>query len=144
MILITGLLLGDQPGPYRLSVERLDLRTNSVSAAHTFEARGTSPETAFRMMAETAAYWLRDPRGMERTPGLLADFDAIRAASAAVALLIPVRQQVNAERVDYATAPRALDTAQALVNELPAGSSLRADLQATVDDLRAKVQPGRA
>jgi hypothetical protein len=142
--LVTGLLLGQEPGPYCLSVERLDLRTNEVDASRTFESAGGPPAQAFRDMAAMAAYWLRDPHAMQASPELLASATAAGAADAVVKLLIPVRQQALAKRVDYATAPRALDEAQALVNTLPAGSSLRDDLQAAVDDLRRQVQPGRA
>jgi len=141
---VTGLLLGGPEGPHRLSVERLDLRSNCVDAAHSFESEG-EPAEAFRAMAEAAAYWLRDPRGMEGAPETLeVAAGAPRVASEVVALLIPVRQQVTLESVEYPGAPQALDAAQARLATLPAGSSLRADLQASVDDLRAQVQPGRA
>jgi hypothetical protein len=53
-----------------------------------------------------------------------------------------VRAQVKLGRVDYPTAPHILDQAQALIEQLPDASELRADLQSTVDDLRRQVQPG--
>ncbi len=148
--LASGLLLGDEAGPYRLAVERIDLRTHRVDASRTFESLGATSADAFHALAMTAALWLRDPLGMEATPETLAGASADAAptppqiAFAALDILTPVRLQVDAESVDYPAAPQALDAAQVLVNRLPAGSSLRRDLQAAVDDLRASVQPGRA
>ncbi len=148
--LASGLVLGQSSGPFQLSVQRTNLHTARVDAGHTFAATGM-PSEIFRELAGIAAYWLRDPSGMEGTPDLLAVVPAdgatqhpLRVADQILDLLIPVRQQVERGAVDYRAAPRALDEAQALVSTLPAGSSLRQDLQAIVDDLRTAVQPGRA
>jgi hypothetical protein len=147
--LASGLLLGGETDLCRLSVERLDWRTHRVDASHTFEGSAETSADAFRELARVAALWLRDPLGMEETPEQLAGpgEDAAptpaQVAFAALDVLAPVRLQVDSESVQYPAAPRALDQAQALVNQLLPGSSLRRDLQVAVDDLRAKVQPGR-
>jgi hypothetical protein len=147
--LASGLLLGGETEGCRLSVERLDWRTHRVDASHTFEGSAATCAEAFRELARVAALWLRDPLGMEETPEQLAGPGGsvptpAQIAFAALDVLAPVRLQVDAEEVAYPAAPKALDEAQALVNQLPPGSSLRRDLQSAVDDLRGRIQPGLA
>jgi hypothetical protein len=157
---LTGVLSGKQPGPYRLSLNRLDLRSNRIDAGHTFESSAETPGQAFRELGMTAAFWARDPVGMEGTPGMLemparapgltgaactgAQPTAAQIANEALKLMARVQAQVKLVSVDYPTAPQALDEAQALIEQLPAASKLRVDLQSAADDLRRQVQPGRA
>jgi hypothetical protein len=156
---ISGVLYGKQPGPYRLSLDRIDLRTNRIEASRTFESSAESPGQAFRELGTTAAFWVRDPLGMESAPALLelparapgltgaaraaAQPTPTQIAGEALALLGQVRAQVTLGSVDYATAPHLLEGAQARVEQLPVGSVLRADLKSAVDDLWRQVQPGR-
>ena len=155
----TGILLGRPPGPYQLALERRDLRSNNVDASHAFEGTGDSPAQAFRELAMTAAFWLRDPSGTESAPALMETQTPVRKltgapetppeptpvqyAGEALKRLAVVRRQVNQGAVDHTTASRTLDEAQAGVDKLPAGSGLRRDLQSALDDLRRIVQPGR-
>jgi hypothetical protein len=154
---LTSVLSGKQPGPYRLSLDRLDLRSNRIDAGRTFESGAETPAQAFRELGMTAAFWARDPAGMEGTPGLLemparaagltgaarrVQPTPAQTANEALKLLAQVRAQVQGINVDYATAPRALEEAQSLIERLPAASVLRAELQAAVDDLWRQVQPG--
>jgi hypothetical protein len=157
---LTGVLSGKQPGPYRLSLDRLDLRSNRIDAGRTFESGAETPAQAFRELGSTAAFWARDPLGMEGTPGLLemparpagltgaarggVQPTAAQTANEALKLLAQVRAQVQAVNVDYPTAPHALEEAEALIEQLPAASVLRAELQLAADDLWRQVQPGRA
>jgi hypothetical protein len=157
---LTGVLSGKQPGPYRLSLDRLDLRSNRIDASHTFESSAEMPGQAFRELGMTAAFWARDPAGMEGTPGMLdmparapgltgtartgAQPTPAQIACEALKLLGQVRAQVKLASVDYPAAPHTLDEAQALVEQLPATAQLRADLQTAIDDLWRQVQPGRS
>jgi hypothetical protein len=157
---LSGVLSGKQPGPYRLALDRLDLRSNRVDASRTFESGAQTPAQAFRELGMTAAFWARDPLGMEGTPGLL-EMPARAAgltgaahseeqptpaqtAGEALKLLAQVLAQVQGINVDYTTAPHVLEEAQSLIEQLPAASKLRADLQLAADDLWRQVQPGRA
>ena len=156
---LTGVLAGKQPGPYRLSLDRLDLRSNRVDASRTFESSAETPGQALRELGMTAAFWARDPLGMEATPGLL-EMPAralgltgaartgtpptpAQISNEALKLLGQVRAQVKLGSVDYSSAPHVLEEVQALVEQLPASSKLRADLQSATDDLWRQVQPGR-
>jgi hypothetical protein len=156
---ISGVLYGKLPGPYRLSVDRLDLRANRIEASRTFESSAETASQAFREMGATAAFWARDPVGAEGWPGLLemparapgltgstrtgSQPTPTQVAGEALKLLGQVRAQVKLESVDYSGAPHVLEAAQALVEQLPAGSKLRAELQSATDDLWRQVQPGR-
>jgi hypothetical protein len=153
------MLHGKQPGPYRLSLERVDLRTKKVDASHTFESGADAPGQAFRELGMTPAFWVRDPSGMEASPGMLempakaqglstnarpaTEPTPAQIASDALKLLGSVRQQVKLGSVDYTSAPRSLTEAQALIEQLPATAKLRQDLQSAIDDLWQAVQPGR-
>ena len=157
---LTGVVSGKQPGPYRISLNRTDLRSNKVDASRTFESNAETPEQAFRELGMTAAFWARDPSGMEGTPGMLemparalgltgaartgAQPTPAQISNEALKLLGQVRAQVKLESVDYSIAPHVLEDVQALVEQLPAASKLRADLQSAIDDLWEQVQPGRA
>ena len=152
----TGVLFGKRPGPYRLSVDRLDLRTRAVDASYTFETYAETPGQAFRDMAAAAALWLRDPLGMQAYPLAMAvppraagmsepsAPGPLQVAGEALKLMASIRQQIVRGTVDYTAAPRSLNEAQALIQRLPADSSLRRDLQSSLDDLRRHVQPGAA
>jgi hypothetical protein len=156
---ITGVVSGKQPGPYRLSLSRADLRSNKIDASRTFESNAETPEQACRELGSTAAFWARDPSGMEGAPGLL-EMPArapgltgaargelqptpTQIAGEALKRMGQVRAQVRQGGVDYPAAPHTLEEAQALVEVLPAASQLRADLQSAIDDLWRHVQPGR-
>jgi hypothetical protein len=155
---LNGAVSGRQPGPYRLYLSRLDLRSNRIDAGRTFESSAESPGQAFRELGATAAFWARDPVGMEATPGLLeiparagltgaarsGRATPTQTADEALKLLAGVRAQVRGVNVDYATAPHFLDQAQVLIDRLPAPSKLRNELQLAADDLLRLVQPGRA
>jgi len=156
---LTGVIAGKQPGPYRLSLDRLDLRSNRVDASRTFESSAETPGEALRELGMAAAFWARDPLGMEATPGMLemparalgltgaartgAQPTPVQISNDALKLLGQVRAQVKLGSVDYSSAPHALGEVQALVEQLPAASKLRADLQSATDDLWRQVQPGR-
>jgi hypothetical protein len=156
---LTGVVSGKQPGPYRISLNRTDLRSNRVDASRTFESNAEMPEQAFRELGMTAAFWARDPSGMEGTPGMLemparapgltgaarGEMQPTPAQTANEALkrMGQVRAQVKLGGVDYPAAPHTLEEAQALVEQLPATSQLRADLRSAIDDLWRQVQPGR-
>ena len=147
---IDGALMGNQPGAYRLVIRRIDLSTNRVDASRTFETTVGVPEVAFQGMAELAAKWLCYPRDIEATAALArgiraADADATAPSSAsdiydaALNLLLPVRQQINQDAVDYADARERLRQANGLLRSLPDGSRLNADLQAVIADLSRSV-----
>ncbi len=152
---VSGVLLGKQPGPYRLSVDRLDLRSGAVDASYTFETNADprGPAQAFRELATTAAFWLRDPAGMQAFPQAMgapsrAPADQapgppgpIQLAGEALKLLAVVRHSIRGA-VDYSVQPRSLNDAQGLIERLPEKSSLRQALQSSLDDLRRQVQPG--
>jgi hypothetical protein len=155
---VTGVLAGKQPGPYRLSVDRLDLRTDKVDASHSFEGNAETPAQAFRELATVAAFWVRDPVGSAASPGTMdvpvrvsglsgtaraANVPTpIQLASEALQLMGMVRQQMRWGTADYSAAPQALSKAQALLDRLPQHSSLQRNLQSALDDLRHLVQPG--
>jgi hypothetical protein len=157
---LSGVLSGKQPGPYRLSMNRLDLRSNRVDASRTFESGAETPGQAFRDLGMTAAFWARDPSGMESTPGMLemparapglagtahagVQPTPAQIANEALKRMGQVRAQVKLASVDYPAAPHTLEEAQALVVQLPATAKLRADLQSAIDDLWRQVQPGRS
>jgi hypothetical protein len=152
---IDGALLGNQPGAYRLMIRRTDLSTNSVDASRTFETAVGVPEVAFQGMAELAAKWLCYPRDIEAsaavTRGMRAadvggpgGVDALPSSAseiydAALDLLLPVRQQINQDAVDYANARERLRQADGLLRVLPDGSSLYVDLKAVIADLSRSV-----
>jgi hypothetical protein len=157
---LTGVVSGKKPGPYRISLNRTDLRSNRVDASRTFESGADMPDQAFRELGMTGAFWARDPSGMEGTPGMLemparapgltgaargeAQPTPAQTANEALKRMGQVRAQVKLGGVDYPAAPHTLEEAQALVEGLPAASKLRADLQSAIDDLWRQVQPGRA
>jgi len=150
---IEGALWGDPLVGYRLAVRRVDLSTNSVDASHTFTSAQTDPEAAFQEMAAEAAKWIAHPADMEADAAVMAGMRAARGAKAAaplsaseiydeaLRLLLPVRQQVNQAAIDYADARDRLSRAASLVQDLPPGSALRADLQTIIADLQRHV-PG--
>lgn len=147
---IDGVLSGDQPGAFRLSVRRTDLSTNSVDASQTFESAKAVAEAAFQEMAEAAAIWLTHPRDIEAGAFAMTGLRSVRGLESAalsasdtfaeaVNLLLPVRQQVNMGAVDYADARQRLNDATALLSNFPEGSSLHADLTAVIADLHRAV-----
>jgi hypothetical protein len=60
----------------------------------------------------------------------------------ALELLLPVRQQVNQDAIDFSYARKQLRDAEALLSQLPEGSQLRRDLQDVIADLRRSVPAG--
>lgn len=145
---VEGFLTGDQPGAYRLAVRRTDLSTGSLDASHTFESTKAVPEAAFREMADLAAKWLSHPRDIEASDAAMRGVRTVRGVAAAsplsasevydevLDLLLPVRQQVNQAAIDFADAHDRLRQAEVLLQDLPRGGSLFADLQAVIADLR--------
>ncbi|MCU0500257.1 MAG: hypothetical protein MUC51_00565 [Anaerolineae bacterium] len=149
---IDGALMGNQPGAYRLMIRRTDLSTNRVDASRTFETTVGVPEVAFQGMAELAAKWLCYPRDIEASVTVARGMRAAEAGGAAAALasaseiydaaldlLLPVRQQINQDAVDYADARERLRQANELLQNLPDGSRLYADLKAVIADLSRSV-----
>jgi hypothetical protein len=146
---IEGVLMGNQPGAYRLMIRRTDLSTNHVDASHTFESAGAgAPEPAFQALAELAAKWLCYPREIEAAPAtprvpLTADAASAEGApasaaevyDAALGLLLPVRQQADQGSIDYPDARERVRQANGLLRGLPDGSRLSADLKAVIADL---------
>lgn len=149
---VEGALWG-QPTAYRLAVRRIDLSTNSVDASRTFSSAQSTPEAAFQEMAAEAAKWIVHPADMEADAAVTAGMRAARGAKAAaplsvseiydeaLRLLLPVRQQINQAAIDYADARDRLSQAARLLQDLPPGSALRADLQSIIADLQRHV-PG--
>ena len=152
---IDGVLSGDRPGAYQLAVRRTNLSTNSVDAGRTFSSPQSDVDAAFGEMAAAAAIWLTHPRDIEAAaaavparpagPGLesLAPVPPSPSDIYAeiVGLLLPVRQQINVGKVDFADARQRLSQAEALLTSLPQGSSLYTDLSEVIADLRRKA-PG--
>lgn len=150
---VEGALWGNQPAAYRLAVRRIDLSTNSVDASRTFSSAQSTPEAAFQEMAAEAAKWIVHPADMEAEAAVTAGMRAAREAKAAaplsvseiydeaLRLLLPVRQQINQAAIDYADARDRLSQAARLLQDLPPGSALRADLQSVIADLQRHV-PG--
>ena len=145
---IDGALMGNQPGAYRLMIRRTDLSTNSVDASRTFETTVGVPEVAFQGMAELAAKWLCYPRDIEASAAVARSIRAAEVGGAdatpssaseiydaALDLLLPVRQQINQDAVDYADARERLRQANGLLRDLPNGSRLYVDLKAVIADL---------
>jgi hypothetical protein len=148
---VTGALLPGNRGAFRLAVQRTNLARNSVDRSAAFEQAGPSAEAVFRDLAGEAAKWLVKPQDME---GAAASMRAVRAVRGegdilspseifdqALALLLPVRQQVNQGAIDFADARVRLRDASALLNDLPSESPLRQDLERVIADLRTAV-PG--
>jgi hypothetical protein len=155
---VTGALLGKPAGPYQLSISRASLARNRVDGSRTFGPQGGSgiaPEAAIRALASEARPWLIDPldaaaaetvmrsgwlakggTGKMRLPG--------QVIEEVVDELLPVRQQVTRETIDYPDARGRLQRAESLLAELPATSTLRAELHRAIADLRRSVQPGAA
>ena len=149
---IDGALMGNQPGAYRLMIRRTDLSTNSVDASRTFETTVGVPEVAFQGMAELAAKWLCYPRDIEASAAVARGIRAAEVGGAdatpssaseiydaALDLLLPVRQQINQDAVDYADARERLRQANGLLRDLPDGSRLYIDLKAVIADLSRSV-----
>ena len=152
---IDGALLGNQPGAYRLMIRRTDLSTNSVDASYTFETNAEVSEVAFQGMAELVAKWLCYPRDIEASAAVTRGMRATESGAAEAApssasdiydavlnLLLPVRQQISQDAVDYADARERLRQANGLLQDLPDGSRLHADLKAVIADLSRSVPGG--
>jgi len=150
---VTGALLPGARGAYRLAVQRIDLARNSVERSATFELAGTSPDIAYRDLAGEAAKWLVKPMDMESAAASMRGLRSARSQGQpevlspseifdqALALLLPVRQQVSQGAVDFGDARERLRQAVELLADLPPESSLRKDLEAVIADLRRQV-PG--
>lgn len=155
---VTGTLLGKPAGPYQLSLSRANLARNRVDGSRIFGPQGGSgvaPEAAIRALATEARPWLIDPLdaaaaetvmrsawlakgrvGTLRLPGEIVE--------EVVNELLPVRQQVQSEMIDYPDARSRLQRAEDLLTGLPETSTLRGELQRAIADLRRSVQPGTA
>lgn len=151
---VTGALLLSDGGLYQLVVQRIGLARNNIDRGATFEKAGASPDAAFRDLAGEAAKWLVTPGDIEGGEVVMRGMRAVRGAGdasfltasevfdQALELLLPIRKQVNAGAVDFADARNRLRSAEALLGQLPGGSSLRQDLQAVIADLRRSVPAG--
>ncbi len=150
---VTGALLPGARGAYRLAVQRIDLARNSVERSATFELTGTSPDIAYRDLAGEAAKWLVKPVDMEAAAASMRGLRSARSQGQpevlspseifdqALALLLPVRQQVSQGAVDFGDARERLRQAVELLADLPPESSLRKDLETVIADLRRQI-PG--
>ncbi len=150
---VTGVLLPGARGAYRLAVQRIDLAHNNVERSATFELAGASPDVVYRDLAGEAAKWLVKPQDMEaaaasmrglRSTRLQGQPDVLSPSEIfdqALTLLLPVRQQVGQGAIDFGDARERLRQATELLADLPAESSLRADLEAVIADLHRQV-PG--
>ncbi len=148
---VSGVLSLNDEGAYQLAVQRTSLAHNSVDRGATFERPGFSPDTAFRALAGEAAKWLVNPEDIEASQAIVRGLRSVRGADEAMpltasevfdqalALLLPVRQQVNAGAIDYADARSRLRAAEGMLTQLPSGSGLRQDLQAAIADLHRHV-----
>jgi hypothetical protein len=144
---LDGVLLGDQPGAYKLAVRRTDLSANSIDASYTFSSAKPVAEAAFQELAGAAARWAGHPCDIEASEAAQRGIRAVRGEAEAaplsadevyqeaISLLLPVRQQLNLGAVDHADARDRLRQAEELLKDLPAGSGLYADLRAVVTDL---------
>lgn len=151
---VTGALFQTPRGAYQLAIQRTALARNSVDRSTTLERADMSPEAAFRWMAGEAAKWLVNPADMEASEAVARGMRSIRGAEGglaltpseifdeAVALLLPVRQQVKQGAIDFNEARRRLQEAQGLLDQLPDGSELRQDLAGVIADLRRSVPGG--
>ncbi len=151
---VTGALLKGPTGAYQLAIQRQALSSNSIDRSTTLEQRGASADDAFRKMAGEAAKWLVNPGDIEASQAIMRGMKATKDVGdamqltpsevfdQALELLLPVRQQVAAGAVDFADARNRLRLAEALLGQLPAGSSLRQDLQTVIADLRRSVPAG--
>lgn len=150
---VIGALLPGTRGAYRLAVQRVNLARNSVERSAAFEQPGPAPEIAYRDLAGEAAKWLVKPQDMEAAAASMRGLRSSRSLGQpdvlspseifdqALALLLPVRQQVNQGAVDFGDARERLRQAEDLLTDLPPESSLRKDLEMVIADLRKQV-PG--
>ncbi|MCX7707314.1 MAG: hypothetical protein N2204_04835 [Anaerolineae bacterium] len=151
---VTGSLMMSDQGLYRLAVQRTALARNVVDRSATFERAGASADAVYRSLAGEAAKWLVSPADMEASQAIAAGMRATKGVGTgtllspseifdqALALLLPVRQQVSAGAVDYVDARSRLRDAEGLLNQLPEGSGLRRDLETVIADLRKHVPTG--
>lgn len=132
----------------RASVQRVSLATGKVRRSATFEAFAASPEDTVRILAGEAAKWLLVPETMEvagtATVAVGSGEErqgASRVYGRAMALLLPLRQQVALGQINYPEARRSLHEAELLVEGLPEESDLRLALGEVIAGLRQSV-PG--
>ncbi len=151
---VTGTLTLSDQGLYQLAVQRTGLARNIVDRSAIFEKAGASLDAVYRSLAGEAAKWLVNPTDMEASQAIAAGMRATKGVGAgtfltpsevfdqALALLLPVRQQVTAGAVDYVDARNRLRSAEGLLNQLPDNSGLRKDLEGVIADLRRHVPTG--
>lgn len=151
---VSGALLMNSEGLYQLAVQRTALVRNNVDRSATFEKAAASPDAAVRDLAGEAAKWLVNPEDIEASQAVVRGMRATKGTGdallltaseifdQALELLLPVRQQVNAGAIDFVEARSQLRAAESLLGQLPAGSSLRRDLQTVIADLRRSVPAG--
>lgn len=151
---VTGALLRGATGTYLLTVQRQALSSNSIDRSTTLEQRGATADDAFRKMAGEAAKWLVNPGDIEASQAIVRGMKATKDVGdamqltpsevfdQALELLLPVRQQVAANAIDFADARNRLRSAESLLGQLPSGSGLRQDLQTVIADLRRSVPAG--
>jgi hypothetical protein len=147
---VTGTLLTDPAGQRRLAVQRTNLGRNSVDRSRTFESTAEPAAEAYRVMAGEAGKWLLLPADIEADRAVSMARGAAQGGAAAstsvmfdraLDTLLPVRQQVNQGLVDFPDARRRMRDAEAMIEQLPTDSGLRAELTRVVTDLRRSV-PG--
>ncbi len=149
---LEGVLMGNQPGAYRLAVQRTDLSANIIDASCTFESTQPVAEAAFREMAAAAARWALHPRDIAASAAVQSGLRAQRSAgegmplsadevlAEVIALLLPVRQQIGQGVLDHAEARARLQQAERLIADLPPSSHLHAELNDVIAELRRAVQ----
>lgn len=147
---VTGTFLTGPAGAHQLTVQRTNLGRHSVDRSRMFESTVEPLSEAYRAMAAETGKWLLIPADIEADSAVTmsrgAEDGAVPSSAsaifdAAIAALLPVRQQVNQGLVDFPDARRRIRTAEAMIAILPNNSSLRAELTRVVADLRRAV-PG--
>jgi hypothetical protein len=148
---VTGTFLPGSAGAHQMTVQRTNLGRNSVDRSRVFESRLEPPAEAYRAMAAEAGKWLLLPADIEADAAVALTSGAGASASGApasgsfdqaIALLLPVRQQVQQGSIDFPDARRRLRDAETMIVQLPTESLLRAELVRVVADLRRAVPAG--
>jgi hypothetical protein len=168
---LNGVLLAPAADTFQLAAQRVELVSNRIDASHTFTQTGGTVAQAARLLAAQAARWARDPAGYEAlladrpavsteaaagprrgiprsgrgaeeslTPAPPPPGDPLDLALENLRAARRLSSQGPARRADaLAKAAEAEEQARLL----PVGSSLRSDLEAEIEALRAALQKAR-
>jgi hypothetical protein len=152
---VNGVLMQYPANTFRLTVERVELTSNSVDASHTFEDTGSLPQEAFRRMIELVAIWLRNPQDLEAelaaqqrqaaatakagVPAAQANQATQQAFAQVLQNLREAHQLAGQGVTNYPLARGKLQQAEQLLSGLQASIALRKDLADAIQDLRKTV-----